>query len=149
MANHTLDIPAFRSLFPVFADATKYPDALITLWWETATTYLGDTDVCNGLEGATLDLALMQLTAHLMWSATLLSGNKGAPMVMTSATIDKVSVSTMPPPARDGWSYWLNTTPYGMMLWALLSMKSAGGWTYGGSPELSGIRKIGGIFNSR
>jgi hypothetical protein len=143
---HTLDLPTFRTLFPVFADTTKYPDALIQTWYTVAGEYLGLCDYREGLNGNTLDLALMQLTAHLMWSSVLLSSGKGAPMVMTSATIDKVSISTMAPPAADGWSYWLNTTPYGTMLWALLSMKSAGGWVYGGRPELRGFRKIAGRF---
>lgn len=143
---HTLDLAQFRTLFPVFADGTKYPDALIETWYTVAGEYLGLCDYWNGLKGSTLDLALMQLTAHLMWSSVLLSGNKGAPLVMTSASIDKVSISTLPPPVRDGWDYWLNTTPYGQMLWALLSMKSVGGWAYGGAPELSGFRRVGGVF---
>lgn len=146
MTTHTLDLATFRTLFPVFADATKYPDVLIQTWYTVAGEYIGLDDYCAGLNGTTLDLALMQLTAHLMWSSVLLSGNKGAPMILTSATVDKVSVSTLPPPVKDGWSYWLNTTPYGTMLWGLLSMKAAGGWVYGGSPELGAFRRVGGVF---
>lgn len=144
---HTLDLTQFRTIFPVFADTTKYPDALLETWYGVAGEYLGLSDYWNGLKGTTLDLALMQLTAHLMWSSVLLSGNKGAPMVLTSATIGKVSVSTLPPPVQDAWDFWLASTPYGQMLWALLSMKSAGGFVYGGAPELSGFRRVGGNFS--
>ena len=146
MATHTLDLTKFRALFPEFANDVKYPDATLQQWFTVAGTYLGLTDYACGLNGDTLDLALMQLTAHLLKSATMLSGNKGAPMVMTSATIDKVSISTLAPPIKTAWQHWLSTTPYGLMLWALLSMKSAGGFVYGGTPELSGYRRIGGIF---
>ncbi|AAT37727.1 virion structural protein [Burkholderia phage BcepB1A] len=144
--DHTLDITKFRALFPEFNNDVKYPDALLEQWYAVAGEYLGLTDYACGLNGNTLDLALMQLTAHLMKSATILSSNKGAPMVMTSATIDKVSISTLAPPIKNGWQYWLSTTPYGQMLWALLSMRSSGGFVYGGSPELSGYRRIGGVF---
>lgn len=143
---HTLDITKFRTLFAEFADTTKYPDVLLQTWYTVAGEYLSLEDYACGLNGDTLDLALMQLTAHLMKSSVMLSGNKGAPMVMTSATIDKVSVSTLPPPIKNGWQYWLSTTPYGAQLWALLCMRSAGGFVYGGNGELGAFRRAYGVF---
>lgn len=147
--DHTLDIANFRLLCPEFADETKYPDVLIQTWFTVAGEYLGLEDYACGLNGTTLDLCLTWLTAHLMKSALILSGHKGSPMVMTSATIDKVTISTLPPPVRSAWDQWLATTPYGVNLWALLSMKSAGGWSYGGHGELGGFRRIAGVFYPR
>lgn len=144
--DHTLDIAQFRLLFPEFADTTKYPDVLLQTWFTVAGEYLGLTDYMCGLNGTTLDLALMQLTAHLMKSSLMLSKNQGAPMILTSATIDKVSITTLPPPVKNGWSYWLNTTPYGTQLWGLLSLRAAGGFVYGGGAELQGFRRAFGVF---
>lgn len=143
---HTLDITKFRALFSEFANDVKYPDVLLQTWYTVAGEYLSLEDYASGLNGNTLDLALMQLTAHLMKSSVILTGGKGAPMVVTSATVDKVTVSTLPPPIKSAWEYWLSTTPYGLQLWALLSMRSAGGYVYGGSCELSAFRRVGGMF---
>jgi hypothetical protein len=143
---HTFDYAAWQALFPALANVSE---ATAQAWWNVAVTYLGDCDYWSGLQGDQLQLALNELTAHLVYSATILANGEGAPVIITSATIDKVTISTEPPESRSAWDYWLNTSPYGQMLLALLSMLSAGGFVYGGSPELSGFRKIYGRFGSR
>lgn len=147
MAQHTLDIATFRLLFPAFADAIKFPDAYIQAQWDMAVSYLGDVDGCL-FGGSEMQSALNLMTAHLMAINVLIAagGASGDVNVSTGATIDKVSVTAAPPPFKDGWSYWLSTTPYGKQLWALLSIKSAGGWYFGGRPELRAFRKVGGRF---
>lgn len=147
MATHTLDLATFRLLFPSFADPTKFPDAYIQAQWDMATSFLGDVDGCL-LEDDALQSALNLMTAHLMAINVLLAagGGSGGVGVGTQATIEKVSVSYAPPPFKNGWQYWLSTTPYGAQLWALLGLKSAGGWYFGGRPERVAFRKVGGRF---
>lgn len=144
MAQHTLDITAFRQAFPAFADVILYPDATISLRWGEATVYLGDYDGCL-LSGVGLQSALNYMTAHILASFVLI-GRGQTPGIVTQSTVDKVSVSLAPPPTRSGWQWWLATTPYGMALWALLTAKSAGGAYVGGRPERAAFRKVLGNF---
>lgn len=147
MAQQTLDITTFRLLFPEFVNATTFPDAYIQAQWDAAVAAMGDQDGW-ALAGASLKTALNYLTAHLMKLNVLIAsgGGGGVTGVVTGATIDKVSVQMAAPTTRGGWQYWLASTPYGMQLWALLSMKSAGGLYIGGRPERRAFRKVYGNF---
>lgn len=147
MSLHTLDIATFRLLFPAFADATKFPTPYIQAQWDMGTGYIGAYDGCL-LSGASLQNALNLMTAHLLAINVILAAGGAAAQVTVTigATIDKITVSAMPPPATSGWAWWLNTTPYGAQLWALLGFKSAGGWYVGGLPERRAFRKVGGTF---
>jgi len=147
MAEHTFDVAAFRLLYPAFANPVTFPDAYLSAQWTAATVYLGKYDGCL-LSGDTLQLALNLMTAHLCQINVMLAAGGTTPTigVMVSATVDKVTVSNMPPPASNGWKYWLATTPYGLQLWALLQRASAGGLYIGGSSERRAFRKAGGIF---
>jgi len=145
MAQHTLDISAFRTMFPAFADPLKYPDATLQMWWTMAIQYINDYDSCL-IEGDTLQLALNLMTAHLAQSFTLISAGQNTPGVITGATEGSVSVSMSPPPVKNMWQYWLATTPYGQQLLALLQSLVVGGFTIGGLPETSGFRRVGGVF---
>ncbi len=92
-------------------------------------------------------VAYGEASAQAWWNiANVLASGEGAPVIIASATIDKVTIATKPPEARNEWRYWLLTTPYGTQLLALLEMLSAGGWSIGGLPERTGFRKIGGTF---
>lgn len=146
MAQHTLDIAAFRAMFPAFADAIKYPDATLQMWWTMAIQYVNDYDSCL-IEGDTLQLALNLMTAHLGRSFTLLSNGSGNPSgVITGATEGSVSISMEAPPTKNMWQYWLATTPYGQQLLALLQSLVVGGFTIGGLPETAGFRRVYGVF---
>ena len=85
------------------------------------------------------------MTAHLVFSNDLINAGQTSVLV-TGSTIGSVSVSLQPPPQTDQFSWWLNTTPYGQQLDALLSIRSVGGIYLGGSSERKGFRKIGGSF---
>jgi hypothetical protein len=147
MEPHEIDLPTFRLLYPAFANPMLYPDAYVTAQFTAATAYFGQYDGPL-INGAQLQNVLNLMTAHLMQINVMLSGAGQSPVigVLSSATIDKVSVTNTPPPAKDGWQYWLSTTPYGLQLRALLKVLSAGGLYVGGSPERSAFRKIGGRF---
>ena len=140
---HEFNWTLYQQLFPALVG---YGEASAQAWWNIAADYLGTTDNPWGLNGAQLDNALAMLTAHLQYSANILTSGEGAPVIIASATIDKVTITTKPPEARNNWRYWLLTTPYGQQLLALLEMLAAGGWSVGGLPERTGFRKIGGTF---
>lgn len=141
----TLDITTFRLMFPIFASTTLYPDDLLNMFYEVATDFIPPYPAWGGLKPATLKLALQYLTAHLLYEYKLQARNQTG-KVVTGATVDKVTVSLLAPPVKDGWDFWLNQSPYGQSLLALLKLKSAGGWSVGGSPERAGFRVVGGVF---
>lgn len=147
MAQHVLDIAYFRTLFPSFADTTKFPDAQLDAQWTAATGFLGDYDGCL-LNGEPLQLALNYMTAHLLQSFVLIQegGPSATVGVVIAAHIDKIQVQMAPPPIKSAFQYWLFTTPYGRYLWGLLSMKAAGGFYIGGLPERGAFRKVAGTF---
>lgn len=150
MAEQTLDLPTFRLVFPAFADPTLFPDAYVQAQWGAAGGYISPWDNCF-VAGPQLNRALSLLTAHLlqvnvMLTAAGASGTTPVLGVMTAASIDKVSVTNMPPPIRNGWQYWLSSTPYGLELWAFLRMLAGPGFYVGGLPERAAFRKVGGVF---
>lgn len=134
------DIAAFRAAFPAFASSVIYPDATITAVSDAALCFLSEHS-CS-CETAAWQLA----TAHLMSLRTQAASGQASGGMVTSAAIDKVSVTITPPPATDGYSYWLSLSPYGLELLALLSKCSAGGFYVGGLPERAAFRSVGGIF---
>lgn len=150
MANpHVLDIANFRVIFPAFANPAAfpagYPDAMLQAFWDVAVTYLGAYDGCL-LSGEPRQSALNFMTAHLLALSTM-AANGQTPAIVTQATIDKVTVALAEPPAKNAWAWWLCLTPYGVQLWALLSVKSAGGFYVGGSLARAGFRGPSGRFN--
>lgn len=144
----------FRQLFAAFANATTYPTASLQMYWAVASDYISTNDnPCNMLNGASLQLALDLMCAHLttLFTADANNASSGegpgvAGTIETSASVGSVSVSNLPPPIKDAWDYWLNQTAYGQQLLALLKIKSVGGFYVGGLPERQGFRKAGGVF---
>jgi hypothetical protein len=147
MSTHTFDAAAFRAQFPAFADVTKYPDALLASYFEMAACYINPNDGCV-LSGNCLQLALNLLTAHLaaVYAPDANGQTNTGGGIVTSATIDRVSVQNSLPKSETAWQSFLARTVYGVQLRALLSVKAVGGWLIGGSIERQGIRKAGGVF---
>lgn len=128
-----LDITTFRSLFPAYASETDYTDATLTQWYTIGKCYVKDNDCvlpeeCRGQ-------ALMAMLAHLLYiQDQVKSGNQAR--VITSATEGKVSVSLAEPPSGSNFSYWLNCSPYGPQVLAMLEVAFAGGgWVGDGLPR--------------
>jgi hypothetical protein len=148
MAEHTFNSVAFRAQFPAFTSTTKYPDGQLSGYFTMATAYIFPSD-WGGMSGAQLQLALDLMTAHLAWSNQLiLAGNTSAAPV-SSASIDKVSVSLVAPESKSAWAFWLNSTPYGKQLLALLRILSQGGGIVGGAPEGAAFRGAFGVVRGR
>jgi hypothetical protein len=137
------DIAAFRVKFPAFADEVIYPDATIQSAADDALCFFTE-HAC-----ACSDLLWQLITAHLLQLRTAAAAGGGGTGMVTSASIDKVSVSITAPPAADGYTYWLTMSPYGLQAMALLSGCGAGGLYVGGRPERSAFRSVGGGFPNR
>lgn len=146
---------AFRAQFPEFADPAMYPAATIGLFYTLAATFVkGGNSPCSFLQGDQYIAVLNYLTAHLMvLSRQQNSATNGGQEAGTdqggfiqSSSIGEISVSKLAPPAKDGWEYWLSSTPYGTALWALLSIVSIGGFSMGGMNPGGSFRQEGGVF---
>jgi hypothetical protein len=145
----------FRTLFTAFSNTTTYPQVTLQMYWTVASDYISTNDnPCNNLNGASLQLALDCLCAHIATLFTQDAANVeegGAPGqaegITTSSSIGAISVSQLPPPVdNDPWRFWMNQTSYGQQLLALLSLKAVGGFYVGGLPERQGFRKADGVF---
>ncbi len=145
MATLDFDVVAFRAQFPQFANETKYPDAVLSGYFDMATCNISDCEN-EVMFGKTLMLALNLMTAHIASIFTMIASGSAMSGVQTGATVDKVSITAAAPPFKNGWQSWLSKTPYGEQLWALLLAKSAGGFYIGGADETSAFRKSYGVF---
>ncbi len=138
-----LNIQTFRATFPLYADETKYPDALLNAQYKIGKCYVADND-CTMAENCR-EYALQAMLAHLLYIRDQVnSGNNVG--VITSASEGEVSVSLATPVVDDEWHYWFNSSPFGRELIALLEVQSVGGFYVGGSPERRAFRKAGGVF---
>lgn len=145
------DDAKFRAQLPEFSDTTKYPAAVLEASWAIASEFIAMPDSgLSILSGNAYPIAVNYMTAHLWALANqqVQSGGPGSSQggFETSSSIDKISVSTLAPPATNMWSWWLAQTPYGQALAAFLRMKAVGGTSVGGLPERLGFRKVGGLF---
>ena len=144
MAAHVFDLPSFAAACPALASSDP---TTLAATFGTATVIMTKYDGCL-LNGDALQLALNLMTGHLTQIAAQLAAGQTSVAPLTGATEGSVSLSLQPPPATSGWQYWLTSTPYGVQLWALLSVKSAGGLMVGGSLERASFRQAGGGFIS-
>lgn len=129
MSQVQFDATAFRELFPAFANVTTYPDATLQLYWNLATNFISKWPQCNG--GMRFrdqqPYAINLMAAHLLQLGTQAAAGQAGGVVVAS-TVGAVSVSLMAPPAPNQWQFWLNQSPYGATLLALLQAVSVGGW---------------------
>jgi len=147
MTTITLDLAAFRAQFPQFADTAKFPDALVQTQFGVACVHI-TPDTYGDMTQAARTQALYLMTAHLLALGVIIAQNgyQGQVGIVTGATVDSVAITLQPPPVRGQWRWWLNTTPYGAQLIALLDALSVGGFFVGGLPERAAFRKVGGVF---
>lgn len=147
MTTITINIAAFRVQTPQFADSAKFPDVLIQSKFDLSTAYVS-ADTYGDMPQAARTQALYLMTAHLLALGVIIAQNgySGQPGIVQAATIDGITITLQPPPVRGQWRWWLNTTPYGAELVALLDAQSVGGFFVGGLPERAAFRKVGGVF---
>ena len=140
----TLTVAAFRGLFPAYANVTTYPDADVEMNLETAQMYISGEDY-GRLAGTSRERAIYLMTAHLFFLSDLIASGQ-TPGMVSSSSIDKISVTLTPPPIKNQLHWWLGLSAYGQQLLALLMARSVGGFTVGGSAERSNFRKFDGSF---
>lgn len=130
----------FRSAIKGFSDKEKYTDEQIDLFIEQAGLYVSPIN-CGVLRCEQRVYAIELMAAHLLTlNDKILSGDISAGGRITSATIDKISVSLEAPKNQNDFSYWLSLTPYGMSLLALLKTKSSIGIYSGGTNYRGSLR---------
>lgn len=139
------DVDQFRIDFPMFSDKTLFPDARLQMYWDWATCYISDCDY-GYLHGSCRYFAIELMVAHLAQLNIIIAAGE-TPGQVIGATISKISVTLQGSPNPNQWQWWLNQTPFGQQLLALLQAKAVGGFYIGGSPERSAFRKVGGIFD--
>lgn len=130
-------LPVFRGLYPQFSGVS---DTVVTAVAGQADCYIDST--CAD------DCAIYLIVAHLLQLAKNASAGLPGGQI-TSATIEKVSVTVAQAPGATSYKYWLNSTPYGQQLAALLARCAAGGTQVGGLPERAAFRSVGGVFPRR
>lgn len=119
----------FRGVFPEFANAAAYPDALINAHITLAGCYIstqnyGDLDFnarAYAIELMAAHLLALDLKAGAGTSGGGLTSTVGGQVI--AASIDGVSVSMTVPPNKDQLQYWLNQTPYGSRYLAIIQSR--------------------------
>lgn len=121
-------VTSFRTMFPEFTDAAKFPTTQIDAWLVEAPYQLN----ANRL-GRSYDLAVMLFVAHnIVLSARSVSSASGAGIPgqatgpVTSKSVDKVSVSYNTGATTLGRGGAWNATSYGQRLYTLLRACGAG-----------------------
>lgn len=133
-----LDIAAFRSAFPQFASVTDYPDATLNNKMSVAKCYIEDNS-CT-FDDHCRQYVYQLMVAHLLSiDIAVASGQPGR--LISSAAEGPVNVSFAEPPNKSNFTFWLQTTPYGVQLSALLSINAIGDY-YGGSLTLQSFRSF-------
>lgn len=144
MTTIVFDVNAFVAQYPAFSDGDKFPTALLDSYFDTASCFISTNDY-GYLHGACRVQALYLMTAHIAQLGVIIASGQSLALI-NSTTIDKVSVSLTPPPVKNQLQWWLNLTPYGAQLYALLTVVGVGGLYIGGSPQSAGFRKSNGFF---
>lgn len=134
VATLTLSVEQFRQAFPEFADENVYSDAYLQTLIVQAQCYIHTKNIGPLSDDCRL-LAWELMVAHLQTiRSRILSGQTAAGQV-ASTSIDSISVSMVPPPNKDQFDYWMNSTPYGQQLLALLLAHAPAGLYFGGSRQ--------------
>ena len=130
----------FRQQIPEYADLIEYPPSVLQGWWNIAINYVSDVGNFGSLNGSSRQYAIDLMMAHLIYISILTAGGT-VPYVLSASSIDKISITAVPPPLKNQWGWWMSISPYGQQLWALLQMKSVGGYYIGGFPNLCAFRR--------
>lgn len=146
MATLAFDVAAFRAQFPGLFPDPPNTDSFIEIFWDSATCYVS-TSTAGSLSEACRRQVLNLVTAHLITlMESSVAGNQGG--FVTTASIDKISVTIQPPDSKGAFRFFLNQTQFGIQAQAMLFAASVGGIYIRGSSrsELGSFRRAGGDF---
>lgn len=125
--NHiNVSVLEFIEKFPEFAQ-NEYTDVMFC----RAQAYISNLN-CGLLQDCSRKLAIYLLMAHLLTIQNAISSGDTSGLIQASASIDKISVSNVPPPVDES-NYWFFLTPYGQQLWMLFDFHFATPGYIGGS----------------
>lgn len=117
----------FKQYFPEFKDVQN-----ITFCLTRAKCYLPPNN-SNLPEGEKYKLAVYLFTAHLLILQKNIADGQVTAGLPSSASINSVSISMVPPSSSGAFEYWMNQTQYGAELLALLEMEVPVPLLFGGS----------------
>ncbi len=137
----------FRQQVPAYSSFTQYPETVLQMWWDFAINYISNVGNFGTLQGSARQYAINWMMAHLITRANQTAVGQ-TPFVLSASSIDKVSITAVPPPLKNQWQQWMQTTVYGQNLWALLQTTSVGGYYIGGYPTLGSFRPYGYNYGS-
>lgn len=136
MEASTFPLQSFRVLRPQFSGV---PDDDIYILALSALNYFSS---CRGV--CTNELWML-VVAHMLDLNQQIAEGAAPTGVVTSVTMDKISVSFSAPPAGSDWSHWFKMTTYGQQFLALIKRCSVPQY-FGGAGERSAFRGVGGRF---
>lgn len=136
MAVVTLNISDFRTFYPRFEDATKYPDSYITAMFDVACTLINNTESSF----IPYDPPKIKLRERILYAAVChlltMDGQGDEQMgVITSASQGSVSVGFSPVNGNSYAAQYWSQTRCGQLVWMLLTPYRLGGRLYTESPE--------------
>lgn len=124
-----ITVADIRETFGAFVDTVAYPDAMIENCIEMSKCFISDTVCgCAGVSWKCRASMMELMTCHLLTMLTGAASNGGnggqtVSGMVVSASIGDVHVSTAVPENKTQLQWYLNQTPYGQQLFALLSIK--------------------------
>lgn len=128
----TFNYATFQSQIPLYASSPV--ESVVQAYWATATYYVSAINA-GVIHDDARQYAINLMCAHLIFIANLAAEGQ-VPALLQNATVDKVSVGVTPPPLPNQWQWWLDLSPYGQQLLALLQVNSVAGFftagPYGG-----------------
>lgn len=127
MTNINVNEDDFKKSFPEFSEVEN-----IEFYIMRAQCYVSPNNY-GILSDEKRKLAIYLFTAHLLTLQKNIAEGQTAVGLTASASIDRVSVSMVPPPSFGAFEYWLNQTQYGAELLALLEIEFSTPLLLGGS----------------
>ena len=138
MSSIVFDIAEFRVQYPIFDTIS---DAVVLRAFASAEMFISN-NTSDYLTEVKLKFVLYLMTAHMLQIGVESDANEGiSGGLVSSANIDKVSVSFEARLSKSAFQYFLNKTIYGEQILVLFSQWSAGGFYIGGSTATLGFRK--------
>jgi len=142
-----IDIALFRAQITAFSDPLVYLDTVIATNWDIATCYISVKDY-GALRGSCRAYAINLMTAHLMTLNASIDTDTQPIGVVQNASEGTVSIGFTVPTSNSAYQFWLNKTPYGSQLLALLKLKGSVGFYIGGSNITQTYRRPNGNIRS-
>tara|TARA_R110000868_G_scaffold124084_6_gene328262 strand:+ start:586 stop:1002 length:417 start_codon:yes stop_codon:yes gene_type:complete len=138
MSSIVFDIAEFRVQYPIFDTIS---DAVVLRAFASAEMFISN-NTSDYLTEVKLKFVLYLMTAHILQIGVESASNGGGSAgIVSSTSIDKISVSFEARLSKSAFQYFLNKTIYGEEILALFSLWSAGGFYIGGSTATLGFRR--------